>query len=39
MHREACRLRCRSRDVTPFYQDGVCDPDSGLCICCKEKSL
>jgi hypothetical protein len=35
VHQQACRLSCRSRDVTPFFRDGLCDPDSGLCVCCK----
>jgi hypothetical protein len=35
MHVQACKINCRSRDVNPYNQDGTCDPNSGLCVCCK----
>jgi hypothetical protein len=34
LHQLACQLSCRSRNVNPFNRGGVCDDESGLCVCC-----
>ena len=31
--REVCKLACRSKNVIPFFRDGICDAATGICIC------
>jgi hypothetical protein len=35
MHQKACRISCRSRNVTPYFRDGSCNANTGVCDCCK----